>query len=236
MKNLQVRQAISYAINRSALVQAAGGPTLAPAQSHVLPANALGSVPSNLYPYNPAKAKAVLSSKHLTLKLLYQADSPVQAKMFQTIQFELSQVGVTVTGVGVPTADIYTKYLLVPGVAKRGVWDMSFDQWYPDWYGNNAVNYLYPIFDSASQAPAGANMGLYDNSTVNNLISQGEDATSTAAQANDWTQVDHLLMSQAVVYPIDTVNWATYHSSNVHNAVFVPVIQAIDPTNVWLSG
>jgi peptide/nickel transport system substrate-binding protein len=236
MKNLQIRQAISEAIDRSALVQDAGGATLAPPQTHVLPSNALGSVASNLYPYDTAKAKSVLSSKHLSLKILYQAGSPVQTKMFQTIQFELSQVGVTASGVGVPTADIYTKYLEVPSVAKRGVWDIAFDQWYPDWYGNNAVNYLYPIFDGASEAPNGANFGLYNNATVNNLINAGQDSTSTTTQASDWSQVDHLLMSQAVLYPIDTVNWATYHSSNVHNAVFVPVIQAIDPTNVWLSG
>ena len=34
--------------------------------------------------------------KHYTLKLLYQTDNPVQVKMFQTIQYELSQVGITV--------------------------------------------------------------------------------------------------------------------------------------------
>jgi peptide/nickel transport system substrate-binding protein len=235
VKSLQVRQGIEYAIDRAALIQEAGGPRLATPLTHVLPPNVLGSEPFDLYPYNPAKAKRLLGSRHLSLKLLYQVDSPVQAKMFQTVQYELSQVGVTVKGIGVPTADIYTKYLLVPGVARRGVWDIAFDQWYPDWYGNNAVNYFYPIFDSASFAPAGANLELYDNPTVNKLIFEGENATSTAAAARIWAETDRLLMSQAVIYPIDTVNFASYHASRVHGAVFVPIIQAIDPTNVWLS-
>jgi peptide/nickel transport system substrate-binding protein len=208
---------------------------LAATQTQVLPSNAVGYTNFTDYAYDPAKAKAALSGKHYTFKLLYQADDPVQAKIFQSIQYELSQVGVTVTGVGVPTADIYTKYLFVPSDAKTGVWDMALDQWYPDWYGNNAVNYFYPIFDTASEAPAGANMNLYSNAQVDKLIAAGSDATSTSVAAADWTAADHLIMSQAAIYPIDTVTFATFHSSDVHNAVFVPVIQAIDPTNVWLS-
>jgi peptide/nickel transport system substrate-binding protein len=235
MKNLQVRQAISYAIDRSALIQDAGGAQLAAPQTHVLPNNVVGSQNFSMYAYNPAKAKSVLASKHLKLKLLYQAGSPVQTKIFQTIQYDLSQVGVTVSGVGVPTADIYTKYLFVPTDAKTGVWDMALDQWYPDWYGNNAVNYFYPIFDSASEAPAGANMNLYSDPAVDKLISEGSTATSATAAASIWAQTDRLIMSQAVIYPIDTVDFAAFHSTSVHNAVFVPVVQAIDPTNVWLS-
>jgi peptide/nickel transport system substrate-binding protein len=235
MKDLAVRQAISYAIDRSALTQDAGGPQLAPAQTQVLPSNALGYSNFNDYPYNQAKAKQLLGGKKLTLKLLYQVGSPVQSKIFQTIQYDLSQVGITVTGVGVPTADIYTKYLFVPSEAKTGVWDLALDQWYPDWYGNNAVNYFYPIFDGLSEAPAGANMGLYNNTTVNNLIAAGGSATSPTVAASDWAAADKAIMAQAVAYPIDTVNWATYVPTDVHNAVFVPYIQAIDPTNVWLS-
>ena len=78
-------------------------------------------------------------------------------------------------------------------------------------------------------------MGLFNNSSVNSLISAGEIATSASAAASDWTQADQAVMKQAVIYPIDTVNFAAFHSSAVHNAVFVPYLQALDPTNVWLS-
>ena len=42
MGNLKVRQAISYAINRSDIIQVLGGPTLNTPLSHVLPANIVG--------------------------------------------------------------------------------------------------------------------------------------------------------------------------------------------------
>ena len=235
MKNLNVRKAIEYAIDRSKLVQVASGPQVSPPMTHVLPPRVAGSLNFDLYPYNPSKAKALLGGKTLKLKLLYQADNQKQAKMFQSIQFDLSKVGITVTGVGVPTADIYSKYLLVPEVARRGVWDISMDQWYPDWYGDNTVNYFLPIFSSKSWAPAGANLNLYKNPKVDALIDKGATATSQAAANKIWAQVDRLIMQDAAIYPVVTTNFAMYHSKAVQDAVFVPTLQGLDPTNVWLS-
>ena len=183
MKSLKIRRGIEYAIDRTQLVQDAAGPKVSPPLTHVLPPNVLGSHRFDMYPFNVAKAKSLLGSTHLKLKLLYEADNQVQAKMFQTVQFDLSKVGISVKGVGVPTADIYTKYLLVPSVARRGVWDIAMDQWYPDWYGDNTVNYFLPIFSSKAWAPAGANLNLYKNPTVDRLIDQGASATSNAKAA-----------------------------------------------------
>jgi peptide/nickel transport system substrate-binding protein len=235
-KNLQVRQGILDAIDRSALIQDSGGPQLAPSLTQLVPGGVSSSTPITSYSYDPAKAKQLLGGKHLTLKLLYQASDPVQAKIFQTIQYDLSQVGVTVTGLGVPTADIYTKYLLVPSVAKSGVWDMSEDQLFPTWYGPSfEPTWLFAILDTAAEAPDGANLALYSNPTVDKLISEALSATSESALEQLSAQADAIAMSQAVAYPIDSPSFATYYSSRVHNAVFVPSIQAIDPTNVWLS-
>jgi peptide/nickel transport system substrate-binding protein len=234
MKNLQIRRGISYAINRSQLIQDAAGPNVSPPLTHVLPPGILGSTNYDDYPYDLTMAKKLLGSNHPSIKLLYEADNQVQAKMFQSIQFDLGQVGIKVTCVGVPTADIYTKYLLVPSVAQRGVWDMAMDQWYPDWYGNNAVNYFLPIFASSSFAPAGANLNLYKNAKVDKLIQQGEDATSDAVAAKIWSEADHAIMADAAIYPVTSPNFAIYHSSAVQGATFVPAIQALDPTNVWL--
>jgi peptide/nickel transport system substrate-binding protein len=236
LKNLEVRQALSYAIDRSALIQDSGGPKLAPPLTQLLPGGVSSSTTITSYTYNQAKAKQLLGSRHLTLKLLYQADNPVQAKIFQTIQFDFSQVGVKLSGVGVPTADIYTKYLLVPSVAKTGVWDISEDQLFPTWYGPSfEPTWLFSILDTAAQAPHGPNLELYSNPAFDKLISQALSATDETALEQYAARADQLAMSQAVAYPIDSPSVATYFSSRVHNAVFVPVIQSIDPTNVWLS-
>ena len=61
-----VRQALSYGIQRSQLTKVLGGPIVNPALTHILPAGIDGSqgVPAgyNPYPYNQAKAKSMLAS------------------------------------------------------------------------------------------------------------------------------------------------------------------------------
>ncbi len=236
MASLKVRQAISDAIDRSALIKDAGGPQASPALTQLLAPSAIGYSNFNDYPYNPTKAKAVLEPLHLKLKFLYQTDNPTQVKMFQTIQFELSQVGVSVSGVGVPSADIYAKYYEVPTVAKAGTWDLGFGQWFPDWYGaNDSDSFLQPTYDADAFPPAGSDFGWVNDAKANTLISEAIVAPTTAQAATLWGEADHSLMADAAAYPINDPTFATYYASQVNNAVFVPQIQAIDPTNVWLS-
>jgi len=111
---VQVRQALSYALNRANLIQVAGGPKLNPALTHVLPPQILGSKDFELYPHDIAKAKSMLQAagaSNLKLVFLFRPESSTSQKMFQTVQNDLKAVGVTVTGRGVPNADFYTKYL-----------------------------------------------------------------------------------------------------------------------------
>jgi peptide/nickel transport system substrate-binding protein len=156
--------------------------------------------------------------------------------MFQTMQADLGKIGVKLTGVGVPEADFYTKYLEVPTVARRGVWDLSLASWGPDWYGDAATSFFEPLFTGpSSYPPSGSNFGFYDNPSVTSLINQAAAQGSATAAAKLWAQADEAVMKDAAVYPIVQPLLALYHASYVHNVVYVPAFEAIDPTNVWLS-
>jgi peptide/nickel transport system substrate-binding protein len=240
LANLQVRQALEYAINRSNLIQDDGGPAVSPPLTHILPPGLVGSRPTDLYPYNPQKAQqllaAALPGRHLSLKLIYITNFDYQVKMFQTLQADLGKLGVTVQGIGTPNADYFTKYLLVPTVAQRGVWDLALPGWYPDWYGNGALSFFNPLFSGApAYPPDGSNYGFYDSAATNQLIQQGIHATTLAQAGNVWAQADAQVMADAAVFPITSPTFATYHASQVHNAVFVPNLNQFDPTNVWLT-
>src|SRR5699024_1211581 len=162
MQKPKVRKAISYALNRDNLIQVLGGPKLNVPLSHVLPKIILGSEDFNLYEYDPEKAKKLLAEagypNGFTVKFLYRNASEGSRKSFQTIQQDLSKVGIKVKGVPSPDADFYTKYLQVPDVAKRGVWDLSLAGWGADWYGNSALSYFKPLFSGkGSFPPTGSN-------------------------------------------------------------------------------
>ena len=235
MQNVNVRRAISYALDRAALVTDAGGPQVSPPLTQLLPPGVPGTSNFDLYPYNPAKAKTLLGGKHYSFKFLYQINNPVQVKMFQTIQYELSAVGITIQGEGVPSADIYVKYYETPTPGAQGVWDLGFGQWYPDWYGNNAASFLIDQYQTSAFPPEGDNFGFESNPKVNALIARALVAPSTSAANLLWAQADHQVMEDAAVYMINSPLFPTFHPTQVNNAVFVPLIQGIDPTNVWLS-
>jgi peptide/nickel transport system substrate-binding protein len=239
LANPQVRQAISYAINRDHIIQVLGGPTINPPLTHVLPDVILGSKQIDPYPYNPEKAKQLLAAAghpNLTLKFLYRNASEGSSKTFQTIQQDLSKVGITVVGVPSPNADFYVKYLQVPTVAKRGVWDLSLASWGSDWYGNAALTFFKPLFSGdASFPPIGSNFGLFNDPGTNTLVQQALAAPTTDAAAEIWAKADARVMDQAAFYPVSNPKQASYHAEQVNNAVYVPSLQNFDPTNVWLA-
>jgi peptide/nickel transport system substrate-binding protein len=239
LANRQVRQALSYAINRDHIIQVLGGPTVNPPLTHVLPGNIDGSKQSDPYPYNVAKAKQLLAAAgvpHLTLKFLYRNASEGSSKAFQTIQQDLSQAGVKVVGVPSPNADFYVKYLQVPSVAKRGVWDLSLAGWGSDWYGNAALSFFNPLFSGQpSFPPIGSNYGQYNDPATNTLIKQASAAHTLAASSALWAKADAKVMADAAFFPITNPKNPNYHATQVNNAIYVPAIQNFDPTNVWLS-
>jgi peptide/nickel transport system substrate-binding protein len=244
LSKVAVRQALSYGTDRAHLIQDANGAILSPPLSHILPPGINGAqdVPSGLdpYPYNPTKAKSMLAAagypNGFTVKFLYRPTSSLSTKMFQTIQADWAKIGIKVTGLGVPAADFYAKYLVVPSVAKRGVWDVSLAGWGPDWYGDGATSFFKPLFyGPASFPPTGSNFGFYNNPAVTSLVTQAASQGDATTAATLWAQLDQMVMKDAPIYPITDPLQPLYHASYVHNAVYVPAIQQFDPTNVWLS-
>jgi peptide/nickel transport system substrate-binding protein len=244
LSKVAVRQALSYGINRSHLITDGGGPVLSPPLTHVLPngINGAQNVPKGYdpYPFNPSKAKQMLAAagypNGLSLTILYRPSSSIQSKMAQTLQADLPKIGVKVKLLTATPSDFYVKYLQVPSVAKRGVWDIAIAGWGPDWYGDAAQSFFAPLFNgSAAFPPIGSNFGFYNNPSVNSVIAQAGSQTSLSAAASLWAKADQMVMKDAPFYPIMDPQQPNYHASYVHNAVYLPAIQNFDPTNVWLS-
>src|SRR6516164_7689574 len=96
LTKLQVRQAISFALNRDHLIQDAGAQNV--------PAH------FNPYPTDISKAKSLLKAagypNGITLNVVYNATSTVEPKMFQTMQADMAPAGIKVKALAVPSADL----------------------------------------------------------------------------------------------------------------------------------
>jgi peptide/nickel transport system substrate-binding protein len=237
LKNVEVRRALMYAFNRTHLVQVAGGPQISPPLTHVLPPTIDGSKDFDLYPNDPAKARKMLAdagADNLTLKFLYRPASATSAKMFQTVQSDLRDLGINVKGVPVPNADFYVKYLIVPSVARDGDWDLSLAGWGPDWFGDAALSFFAPLFDGRIDPPQSSNFGLFNDNAVNDLIDRAKAATDHSESTALWAKADRKVMEDAAIFPITDPNTPIYHASQVHNAIFLPVLNQFDMANVWI--
>lgn len=235
-----VRQALSYAIDRAELIQNHGGPQVDPPLTHIIAPGTDGSSPNfDDYPYNPTKAKQLLQQAgvtNMTLTMLYRGTQSVTAQHdFETLQANLSAVGVTLKGLNVSGSDFYGKYLTPGTAAKNSVWDLAEAGWGPDWYPTGGKSYFTPILDGNQLPPNSSNFGFFNDPTLNNIISQALSATSDSAAAALWHQADVEAMSQAALYPIADPNEATLHGSRVHNCIYIGPIQNCDLANIWLS-
>ena len=203
-----VRQALSYGIERSQLQKVYGGAVVNPALTHILPTGIDGSqaLPGyNPYPYDQAKAKSLLSaagftaSHPLQIKFLYRSDSQGSTSIFNNISSQLNALGsVKVIGVATNQSDFYGKYLIVPNTksapapAYKGTWDMASAGWGPDWFGNSALTFFNPLYSSPGGFPAngGSNFGYFQSTAVNNLINQALSQPTEGQADKFWAQAD----------------------------------------------
>jgi peptide/nickel transport system substrate-binding protein len=240
-KNVKVRQAIEYAIDKVAIAKIYGGTTLNPPISTAIPPGNIGYQSYNLYPTpgdngDPAKCKQMLASagfpNGFTLTDAYR-NAGNHVAVFQSVQADLKACGITVKGLPQQQGNYYS-WLEDPSHGKSGAWNISEPGWVPDWFGNNGRTTMQPLFASPCQNPT-TNYGCYSNPTALSLINKALTATSESAAAGFWHQADMQVMSDAVIVPFTNQNTPQYHSTRVKNAIWSWTNQLYDPTQLWLS-
>jgi peptide/nickel transport system substrate-binding protein len=220
----RVRQALSYAVNRTSVVNALGGSTVAGASTTFLPPQkALGYQPYDYFPAgatgDPAKAKELLAAAgvtNLTIELAHQNDDAEGQgpKVAAAVQDALKQAGVTVKLNSIDSAtyrDVTGKPSTQPG--------LSLQYWGADWPSGGP--FLIPIFDGRQIITAGGNFNLaqYDDPAVNKEIDAINVLTDPAAAAQRWGALDAKLGRLALVVPLAHEKDVFLYGKNVKNAV-----------------
>jgi ABC-type transport system substrate-binding protein len=248
LANVKVRQALEYAIDKVAIntiLSGFSGSSLTEPLNQVIGPGAEGYVRFNDYPSrnnrgDPAKCKTLLRQAgvtSLTLKDIYSASSASPIAVFEEVKSDLGKCGVTVKGIPIQMG-FYGPSGIVAASAndlKSGKWDIAEPGWIPDWFGpGNGRAILPDLFDGALNFP-GTDFGGYDNPAVDTLVHNAESASSVSAAAALWHQADERVMADAAFIPIETQLTPLFRSARVHNAIYFPLSQRYDLTQVWLS-
>lgn len=219
LKDLRVRQAIAYAINRDALVKTKL-PEGAEVATQFMPSTVAGYAPDvQQYPYDPEKAKSLLAeagATGLTLNFYYPTEvsrpyMPNPTDLFSVIAEDLKQVGITINPVAEPWNGGYKD-----SVQKAGKQDLHLLGWTGDY--NDAGN-----FDGTFFGREKAEFGFNDPALFDELAAA--DATpDPAAHAAAYEQANRNLMAKSLpAIPISSSPPAIVVRSNIAGLVPSPL-------------
>ena len=200
--NLQARQAINYAANRTAYVKIAGGPSLAVPACQILPPN----FPSyKAYcPYttgkqtvwsgpNVAKAKALVkASGTLGDKVVVDGtNDQVGTSLAEQMVSDLDSIGYKATTQLLSTG---AQYPFVQNSTNSAKWNVGWSAWYQDYPAPaDFLNVLLGCNTIHPNSDASPNIAAYCSQSTQAQINkaESEEASDPSAAAALWTQIDH---------------------------------------------
>ena len=242
MANKLVREAVAYAVNKNAIVQILGGPSITETTTQIVLPGSVGYVKGfNPFPNNngagdPVKGKALLKQagypNGVAIKLLYSTTDPMP-RVAQSLQSSLSLAGFKVTLVPATQSDFYGKYLTQPASAKAGLWDVAPPGWIPDWFGNNGRSTLVPLLTAPGLNSN--DYGDYVSSIFTADIAKALSATTPAQVAAAWAATNEQAVKDVAIVPVNVQKWPIYHSSSLQGCNFFGWNLNCDLPNVWLA-
>lgn len=195
-KNVAVRRAINYAINREAMVRYLRNSVFTPANGGFIPKGMPAYVADAGYSYNPDSVRALLkragypSGKGLpTLELSTTSD---YVDICEFVQHQLGEFGIPVK-VNVLPASVHRE------LAARGELMFFRKSWLADYPDNE--NFM-ALFYSKNEAPKGPNYTHFSNAECDRLYEKALATTDDEKRKKYYMKMDSIVLSKAPIVPI----------------------------------
>ncbi|MFF3072154.1 ABC transporter substrate-binding protein [Kitasatospora sp. NPDC057904] len=234
----KVRQAVAYALNRTSVVNAAGGSSLAEAATTYLPTQeTFGYTPYDPFPAgptgNPQKARELLKEAGypdgLTITLTHSTATGrgYGPDLAAAVQDGLKAAGITVR-LDALESSRYSKTIHTvatePGLFLSG--------WGADWPSGGP--FLAPVFDGRQIVTDGYNFNSaqLDDPSVNEEIDRINKITDHAEAAKLWGALDKRLGEQALTVPLFHPVYKRLSGKDVRNIVISDWTGVLDISQV----
>lgn len=196
LDNVKVRQALNFATDRQGLVNALLRGYGTPANSPLAPTNPNYDATLNPYPYDIAKAKALLAeagvAQGFTMSVAVQdRDAPIA----QALQGMWSKIDVTLD-IRKQESGVWVKAAFAnPDAKKADNLASSIASWSSGTF--NADLQFRPLYSTAASAPAGANLGFFSDPALDKLIDQGAAELDSVKAKDIYGQAQKLVNEEA---------------------------------------
>ncbi|MCS5736311.1 ABC transporter substrate-binding protein [Herbiconiux daphne] len=206
LKDLKVRQALEYAVNKADIVRGRGGEVSAKARSEILTSTLLGYNDTDYFPSendegDPEKAKQLLKEAgypDLELKAAYSI-SPENEKIWTSVQESVKRAGITLDLVPIPAAD-YSASLA--DESKRGQWDIAQGGYSPDWQGNGSRMIVGGWLNSDFNPGYVWNGVNYHSDALNAEVEKAFDAPTAEAAEPFWQEANRIASEDVAWVPL----------------------------------
>jgi ABC-type transport system substrate-binding protein len=230
--NIDVRKAVNYAIDRTAIEEQWGGPLVGSVTSQIMVPGALGYAPYTAYPNTPnlAAAKALMKESGvkvpLTTSLRAQNDAPGFINMAQVIKANLAAIGINVNVIGSPNS-VNSSYISNPAShTPMGIEPWSLD--FPD-----AEALINTGMDPATPNAA-PNLTRFGDPAFIPAFNAAAAALGTK-RAQLYEALDKQLMTQVAPYaPIFNARWYDFVSTRVGGYVYSVAMDAINYNTLYV--
>jgi peptide/nickel transport system substrate-binding protein len=232
--NLQARQAINYAANRSAYVKIFGGPSLAVPTCQVLPPNfpsyaaycpyTAGSSHTKWTGPDLAKAKQLVQQSGTAgMKVVVNGLTDQVDKAFvEQMVSDLNAIGYKATPQLLSSS---IQYPFVQNSSNSGKWNVAYSSWYQDYpAASDFLNVLLGCGSIHPNSDASPNIAAFCQKNIQSQINQAETdgATNPSEAARLWTQVDHEDTNAAPWVDLFNPKQIDVLSSNAHGYQWNP--------------
>lgn len=219
LKDVRVRRALAYAIDRRPMIEYLWRGLARPADSILPPQHWAYSGDVQRYDYDPAGARALLDAAgyrvtngvrfHLTMKTSTEESTRLMAAVLQQ---QLRAVGIALD---VRTFEFATFYSDV----QKG----SFQLFSLRWIGGNEDPDIFEyVFYSTSTPPKRANRGYYSNAHVDALIDAGRRELDQEKRKAIYSEVQKILADDLPYINLWYLDNVAVHSSRVANVQVNP--------------
>jgi peptide/nickel transport system substrate-binding protein len=229
LDNVDVRRAISAAIDRTALRQTRGGPAIGVLANHFLPPGVVGFDEAGGekgfgFDFTPPTANVAVAQKYLKKAgyssgkytggpLLTVADNQSPAKeTAEAIQSQLAKIGVKLQLREVPHATMLTKFCQVP---KADVAICPNFGWGADFF--SAQSFFDPLFNGKNLVQSGnVNTAEVNNPKINAQIEKAKTIIDPGASGQAWADLDKEVTDQSYFVTWLWDNYVGLESTNVN--------------------
>ncbi|MBC6470653.1 ABC transporter substrate-binding protein [Actinomadura alba] len=235
--NVRCRRAVQYAVDRSTIQTALGGPQAAEVATNLLPPVVAGRQRFDLYPAGLAKAREELTAcgkpNGFNTNIAVRADRPKDKMIAEALTHALDRVGIKARIREYPATDYYRDHAGKPSFVHANDLGLIVSVWGPDY--PTGLGFFPPLIDGDGiTSTNNNNLAEIDDTEINGLLDKAAVTKDQTARDGVTAELDRTVMDRAVILPLVYDKSLLYRGSRLTNVYVSQMFGGYDYASLGL--